>query len=105
MNTDRIRDLNDSFRTKLVGGRVLMTCGIVGRADANDIVRRVQAFDAFDEANDPHHEHDFGAFEAGRDSIFWKIDYYAPDLMAGSTDPSDPALTTRVLTVMLASEY
>ncbi|MCP5386899.1 MAG: DUF3768 domain-containing protein [Novosphingobium sp.] len=31
--------------------------------------------------------------------------YYDPSLTYGSDDPADPAQTTRVLTVMLTSEY
>jgi hypothetical protein len=34
------------------------------------------------EDNDPHGEHDFGAFEHEGQRIFWKIDYYAPDMDA-----------------------
>ena len=55
--------------------------------------------------NDPHGERDFGVFEHNGERISWKIYYYAPDMEHGSEDPSDPAQTVRVLTIMLASEY
>jgi hypothetical protein len=61
--------------------------------------------DSFTEDNDPHGEHDFGAFEHEGARIFWKIDYYAPDMEHGSENPADPKQTVRVLTIMLASEY
>ena len=71
-------------------------------ASAIDAVRR---FDAFGADNDPHGEHDFGAFDLAGERLFWKIDYYDPTLTGGSSDPGDPAVTTRVLTIMLALEY
>lgn len=39
------------------------------------------------------------------EKIFWKIDYYAPDLVHRSEDPFDTKQTVRVLTIMLAAEY
>jgi hypothetical protein len=65
----------------------------------------VQEFSDFNEGNDPHRERDFGAFMHHDQQIFWKIDAYDLDLQFGSPDPSDPAVTTRVLTILLASEY
>ena len=62
-------------------------------------------FNDFSPGNDLHGERDFGAFEHNGQRIFWKIDYYAHDIMHGSEDPTDPQQTVRVLTIMLASEY
>jgi hypothetical protein len=69
------------------------------------LLAAVRAFDQFDEGNDPHQEHDFGAIELEGQRYFWKIDYYDRKCRAHSPDASDPDVTTRVLTVMLASEY
>lgn len=104
-NTEKIRELNDQFRKTFIGGRVMLTQGIVGREDVEDILRKVQAFDAFTTDNDPRGEHDFAAFQAGTDTVYFKIDYYAPDLSAGSEDPSCPNRTERVMTILMASEY
>ena len=42
--------------------------------------------------------------EAG-ERYFFKIDYYDKNTEFGSPDPADPAVTTRVLTIMRADEY
>lgn len=105
--TQRIREMNDRFRTTWLTGRVLMTEGIHSLSDdmQSRIAETVQTFTEFTPDNDPHGEHDFGAFTIDGLKVFWKIDYYAPDMMHGSEDASDPAKTCRVLTIMLASEY
>jgi hypothetical protein len=107
MSANRIRALNDAFRTTMTGGRVVMTVGV--DALPSDVkamvIRRVATFTAFSPGNDPHGEHDFGSFDLAGQTFFWKIDYYDPALEFGSEDPADPAKTTRVLTIMLASEY
>jgi hypothetical protein len=105
--TATIRLLNDNFRSTFIGGQVVMTAGVSElpidvKAEA---LLMVKAFDAFDEGNDPHHEHDFGSFEIAGETLFWKIDYYDRHCRFGSEDPGDPDVTTRVLTVMLAGEY
>lgn len=105
-----IQALNDALRADLRDaslGLVVVTGGIrsLGHDAVRAILAQVRDFDRFDEANDPHQEHDFGAFEHGADSIFWKIDYYDIDFQCGSEAPASAADTRRVLTVMLASEY
>ena len=104
----RIAELNDLCRTAMgVAGRLVQTCGIsaLPPADQSAIREKVETFDAFTEDNDPHGEHDFGAFEHNGERIFRKIDYYDPTLSTGSEDSSDRKQTVRVLTIMLASEY
>ena len=104
----RIAQLNDNFRIHRLGrGRLMITQGI--DAEGPEFMQRVlglvAAFDEFTPDNDPHLEHDFGQIEFDGEKIFWKFDYYSPDLKWGSEDPSDETKTCRVLTIMLASEY
>ena len=65
----------------------------------------MRAFDTFTSDNDPYGEHDFGTIEWRGTRLFWKIDCYDPDMRFGSSDPADPSVTARVLTIMLAEEY
>lgn len=116
-HTEQIRKLNDSFRRgfhygdKL--GRVVLTRGVQLLIRDNEgviggyqvLVDRVQAFDSFDEANDPHGEHDFFAFDFRGKKLFAKIDYYDTNYEYGSPNPADPSQTRRVLTLMLSEEY
>lgn len=55
--------------------------------------------------NDAHGERDFGAFKFRGEKLFFKIDYYDRELTYGSEDPADASQTTRVITIMLASDY
>ncbi|MDB6147566.1 MAG: hypothetical protein JWO45_1230 [Spartobacteria bacterium] len=107
MSKDRIRDLNDAFRTTFGGGKVLMTPGVTDLPDMVkcDALHHVATFSEFNEDNDPHGEHDFGSFLLCSRRFFWKIDYYDVECQYGSEDPADGAKTTRVLTLMLAEEY
>ena len=70
-----------------------------------DALHAVQAFSAFTSDNDPHGEHDFGSFKVAGNAFFWKIDYYDPSLSRHTDDPTNPAITVRVLTIMLTEEY
>lgn len=102
-----IRELNDKFRRTFIGGTVLLTQGVsaLGGEVKAELLRRVRAFDRFTSANDPHEEHDMGIIQIAGESFMFKLDYYDRQMEGGSPDPSDPKVTTRVLTVMYASEY
>jgi hypothetical protein len=104
---DRVRELNDVLRKNLIGGIAVITPGVaaLGQAAVERIVKTIAVFDDFCHANDPHEEHDFGSFNAEGETVFFKIDYYDKQLSMHSPDPSDPSMTERVITIMLAAEY
>ena len=106
-DTDKIRHLNDAFRSSFLGGRVMLTAGIRMRSNQEvaEILERVRTFNQFNQDNDPYGEHDFGSFEYKGDTIFWKIDYYDKQYEFGSENPADPSKTNRVLTIMRSDEY
>lgn len=103
----RIRDLNDALRCKHTGGQVLITAGLQSLGDeaVSRILNAVAAFDGFSEDNDPYGEHDCAVLTVDGRRIIWKIDYYDKDAVFASPDPTNPELTSRVMTVMLADEY
>jgi uncharacterized protein DUF3768 len=105
--TARIRALNDELRKNFAQGMAVMTPGIaaLGAEAVARIVKTIAVFDDFCHANDPHEEHDFGAFDADGHMIYFKIDYFDETLTYHSPDPADPNVTERVITIMLAEEY
>jgi len=102
-----IARLNDLFRQTLIGGKVVMTQGVASLPEKTkaNVFDAVRTFASFTEDNDTYNEHDFGLFEVEGTPFFFKIDYYDNALESGSDNPADPEVTTRVLTIMLASEY
>jgi len=105
--TKAIRALNDELRQNFATGTALMTAGVaaLGAEAVARIVKTIAVYDDFCHANDPHEEHDFGSFEIDGQTIFFKIDYYDKSRSYHSPDPSDPSVTERVITIMLAEEY
>jgi Protein of unknown function (DUF3768) len=89
-----IRALNDDLRKHMIAGSAVMTPGVaaLGPDLVLRIVRTLAVFDDFNQANDPHGEHDFGAFEVEGHAIFFKIDYFDTDLTYHSPDPADPSV-------------
>jgi hypothetical protein len=106
--TERIRMLNDGLRTgRRRDGTVLVTVGVngLGPQFVAEARNAVATFNDFNADNDPHGEHDFGALTVQNEKLFFKIDCYDLDMSMHSPDASDPSVTKRVLTIMLASEY
>jgi Protein of unknown function (DUF3768) len=105
--TARIRALNDQLRATGQGGRLVVTAGIAALPApiVAAVFIAVQTFDRFTPDNDPHEEHDFALITVAGQRIMFKIDYYDASMSGLSPDPTDPAVTRRVLTILLASEY
>ena len=107
LDTARIRALNDELRHNLPNAHAVITAGVaaLGPDAVARIVQTIAVYDDFCHANDPYEEHDFGSFEVESHVIFFKIDYFDKMGAFHSLDPSDPSVTQRVITIMLAEEY
>ena len=99
--------LNDRLPRRHQGGRIVITAGVhaLGAEFLEGALAAVAAFEGFNADNDPYGEHDCAGFTVASRRVLFKIDAYDTKLTVGSPDPADPAVTTRVLTVMLAEEY
>jgi hypothetical protein len=111
---NKIRELNDRFRTSAFNGgkiradgEVFITRGVANLSldEQMSLTLKVQYYQDFNAGDDPYGEHDFGKIVHSDVVYFWKIDYYNKDMTGGSEDPSDPIKTTRVLTLLRADEY
>lgn len=105
-----IAELNDRLRTTFQSGRIMITSGVsaLGEPMVARVLEAVRSFSDFTSDNDPHKEHDFGIVRVEGTTVYFKIDYYAAgqdELLYGSENPADPAVTTRVMTIMLREEY
>ena len=107
---------NDAFRRSILGttpvtdapqGQFVMTRGVaeLGPDARLDLTRRVAAFGAFTADSDPQGWHEMGVIDFEGTTVWFKIDLYDVDYQYGSSEPSDPEQTRRVLTLLLPSEY
>ena len=122
--TARIARLNDLARKAMgIACTAVVTVGFrsLPEADQSQVRELIETYDAFDDGNDPHGERDFGTIyqladgcwtterprvcEDERERAFWKFDYYDRDVQFSSEDAANPAVTRRVLTIMLSDEY
>ncbi len=102
-----IATLNDNLRRLHTSGMVTMSRGIaaLSREVWAKVIVAVAEFDNFTPDNDPYGEHDCAVVDVDGLQVIWKIDYFDPSMLHHSDDPTDPNVTKRVLTIMLAEEY
>ena len=104
---EAIARLNDRLRTTCRGGHIMVTRGVstLDGFKVAELMSALRVYRGFDADNDPHGERDFGDLTLWGEDLLWKVDYYDTTMKYGSPDPADERVTTRVMTVMLASEY
>lgn len=106
----KIAELNDQLRQNLFTpglNRVFVSAAVssLPYLERALLLDKVQKFNDFNKENNPYGERDFSRIEHNGTNYFWKIDYYNKTMDAGSEDPSNPDITTRVLTIMRSDEY
>lgn len=105
---------NDQMRLGLLiatpkgmNARVMLTPGIQAKGPTfvAHCLLSVSMFTDFSEDNDPFGARDFAALTVEGTRIYFKIDLYDEACEYGSSDPANLDRTTRVLTILLPSEY
>ena len=110
--TEIIARLNDRARLGLDRtARIVFTRNCIATFGDPDGIERVLIQAALVKAmrtctfSEDSPERDLGIMEV-RGTVVWvKIDYFDPNLEFGSENPADANITTRVLTVMLPSDW
>ncbi len=114
VETATIANQNDQLRLGLLGGmpkgmkaQVLVTPGInaKGPAFVSLCLLSISMFKDFSEDNDPWGDRGFAALTVDDTRIYFKIDLYDEACEYGSSEPANLDRTTRVMTVLLPSEY
>lgn len=107
-NGSRIAELNDALRYSTCDHLITDGVRVKGQQFIEKALKALRDFNDFPPEPDPHNprnEHDFGAMEVDGVKLYWKIDYFNSTYDFASAGPPNPAITNRVLTVMLACEY
>ena len=93
----KIAELNDRARQNLENYFLTPQVRSLPQEQLQEVIEAVKNFTNF--------THDFGSFKVGEEDYYFKIDYYNKAIECGSPDPTNVALTRRVITVMHWSEY
>lgn len=104
---NKIRELNDKFRRSGQGGVTLISLGVhdLGAKAVADIRKDIASITSFSKEDDPDGMHDFGSVSHNGRLIYWMIEHYDKDIANEAEDPSDADETTRVMSIILSTEY
>jgi hypothetical protein len=105
MKISEIAKGNDVFRNTLIKSprHKIVFSAMIESDVLQELITAVRTFSKFNQANDPHGEHDFGKVVVHGETYFWKIDYYDANWEYG-VNPHEE-FPHRLLTIMPASEY
>lgn len=108
-STEKIRALNIAFwREPHKHGRLMMSRYIADRDPDfhTKCLEALRVYDGWNADNDPHGEADMCILDIDGEKVWAKLDYYSrANLNYGSEDPSDPAKTFRIGTLLFPDEY
>jgi hypothetical protein len=108
-DTAKIRELNIAFwRAPHLHGRLMMSRYVADRSSHFHMkcIEALRVYDGWSKDNDPWSEADMCVLDIDGETVWAKLDYYSrADLNYGSEDPSDPAKTLRIGTLMFPDEY
>ena len=90
---------NDLCRRTFTGCRVVLTAGVEGDPNLQQIIKAVQQFEEFTEDNDPYGERDFGKVTISGEDYSFKFDYFDDNYEYFKEDGN------RVLTILHSDEY
>ena len=102
MNT--IRGINDHFRKTCAAVNVTASIHALGPEFFRRALNIVRHYDNFRPDVNPYEDHDCGTFKLDGYECAWAIDCYNRDMSGSSANPTNTNITTRLLTIMLASE-
>lgn len=109
-----VGEANNRFRSEVLQGRpghhrILSTQGIqeLGPVAVQEILYLVLSFreEDFRESSDPHGDRDFVVVQHQGKKVWAKIDTYDLSMKWMSPDPTDDAVTVRVMTLMFSCDY
>ena len=99
----KIRILNDGLRKEPDEKNVFISLEVarLGEIKLKELFAKLKSYTNFSKELDPDRDHSSGVINLDKHKIDWNISYWDLDEEDDSPDPSDPAVTTRVLNLFI----